>query len=45
VRRAILGKAIDFARLGLAAAYGRPLPETEMPPRPAPAQAVVPGEP
>ncbi|HUG39718.1 MAG TPA: ammonia-forming cytochrome c nitrite reductase subunit c552 [Longimicrobiales bacterium] len=39
----ILGKAIDFARLGLAALYGRPLPETRTAPRTGPAQTVSPG--
>ena len=41
----ILGKAVDFARLGLAAAFGRPLLETPRALRPAPPQSVVPAEP
>jgi nitrite reductase (cytochrome c-552) len=40
----ILGKAIDFARLGLAAAYGQPLPETQKTDREAPPQTVSPGQ-
>ena len=39
----ILGKAIDYARLGLSALYGRPLPETRTEPRSAPHQTVSPG--
>jgi nitrite reductase (cytochrome c-552) len=41
----ILGKAIDFARLGLAAVYGQPLPETQKQLREAPPQTVSPGQP
>lgn len=39
----ILGKAVNFARLGLAALYGRPLPETAPAPRDPPEQTVSPG--
>lgn len=39
----ILGKAVNFARLGLAALYGRPLPETAPAARDAPEQTVSPG--
>jgi nitrite reductase (cytochrome c-552) len=41
----ILGKAINFARLGFAAATGQPLPETQKQLREAPPQTVSPGQP
>lgn len=40
----ILGKAIDFARLGMAAVYGRELPGTAPAQRDAPEQTVTPAE-